>query len=54
MERKIVESLLAWKNNPNKLPLFLQDALQVSKIYTLLSFGKWHYKNIAYFNMEEF
>jgi predicted AAA+ superfamily ATPase len=53
MERKIVESLLAWKNNPDKLPLLLQGARQVGKTYTLLSFGKRHYKNVAYFSMEE-
>jgi len=53
MERKIVESLLAWKNNPAKLPLLLQGARQVGKTYTLLSFGKQYYKNVAYFSMEE-
>ncbi|MDR1579348.1 MAG: ATP-binding protein [Synergistaceae bacterium] len=53
MERKIVKSLLTWKNNPDKLPLLLQGARQVGKTYTLLSFGKCHYKNVAYFSMEE-
>ena len=53
MERKIIESLLAWKNNPDKQPLILQGARQVGKTYTLLSFGKEHYKNVAYFSMEE-
>jgi predicted AAA+ superfamily ATPase len=42
MERKIVESLLAWKDNPDKLPLLLHGARQVGKTYTLLSFGKRH------------
>jgi predicted AAA+ superfamily ATPase len=53
MERKIVNSLLAWRNNPDKLPLLLQGARQVGKTYTLLSFGKQYYKNVAYFSMEE-
>jgi predicted AAA+ superfamily ATPase len=53
MERKIVKDLLAWKNNPEKLPLLLQGARQVGKTYTLLSFGKQCYKNVAYFSMEE-
>jgi len=53
MERKIVKSLIEWKNNPEKLPLILQGARQVGKTYTSLSFGKEHYKNVAYFNMEE-
>jgi hypothetical protein len=53
MERKIVNELLFWKNNPNKQPLLLQGARQVGKTYTLLSFGKEHYKNVAYFSIEE-
>ena len=53
MERKIVKSLLTWKNNPGKLPLLMQGARQVGKTYSLLSFGKQHYKNVAYFSMEE-
>jgi predicted AAA+ superfamily ATPase len=53
MERKIVNSLLNWKNKPDRLPLMLQGARQVGKTYTLLSFGKQYYKNIAYFSMEE-
>ena len=53
MERKIVKNLLAWKNNLEKQPLLLQGARQVGKTYILLSFGKEHYKNVAYFSMEE-
>jgi predicted AAA+ superfamily ATPase len=53
MERKIINSLLAWKNNAGRQPLVLQGARQVGKTYILLSFGKRHYKNIAYFSMEE-
>lgn len=53
MERKIAKDLLAWKNKPDKLPLLLQGARQVGKTYTLLSFGKQYYKNVAYFSMEE-
>ena len=49
MERKIVNNLLLWKNNPDKQPLLLQWACQVGKTYILLSFGKAHYKNVAYF-----
>ncbi|MDR1329867.1 MAG: ATP-binding protein [Oscillospiraceae bacterium] len=53
MERKIEESLLSWKNDPDRLPLLLQGARQVGKTHALLSFGKRHYKNVAYFSMEE-
>lgn len=53
MERNIVNKLLTWKNSPNRMPLLLQGARQVGKTYTLLTFGKEHYKNVAYFSMEE-
>lgn len=53
MERKIVDKLLKWKENPRKMPLLLHGARQVGKTYTALSFGKRHYKNTVYFNMED-
>ena len=53
MERKIVKDLAIWKNNPDKQPLLLQGARQVGKTYTLLSFGKEYYKNVAFFSMED-
>ena len=53
MERKIVGDLLFWKNNPRRQPLLMQGARQVGKTYSLLSFGKEHYKNVAYFSLEE-
>ncbi|HRT82705.1 MAG TPA: AAA family ATPase, partial [Oscillospiraceae bacterium] len=53
MERKIKKSLLDWKSNQQKKPLILQGARQVGKTYSLLSFGKEHYKNTAYFSLEE-
>jgi predicted AAA+ superfamily ATPase len=53
LKRKIVEKLLKWKNSVSRQPLMLQGARQVGKTYTLLSFGKEHYKNVAYFSMED-
>jgi len=53
MERKIAGELLLWKHNPDKMPLLLQGARQVGKTYSLLTFGKDHYKNVAYFSMED-
>jgi predicted AAA+ superfamily ATPase len=52
MERKITESLLTWKRKPDKQPLVLQGARQVGKTYTLLTFGKRYYKNVAYINLD--
>lgn len=53
MERKIVKRLFEWKNNPRKMPLIIYGARQVGKTYTVLTFGKTHYKNTVYFNMED-
>jgi predicted AAA+ superfamily ATPase len=53
MERKMMHSLIAWKNDPRRKPLILSGARQVGKTYTLLTFGKAHYKNTVYFSMED-
>jgi len=53
MERKIVKKLIEWKNNPKRMPLIIHGARQVGKTYTALTFGKEHYKNTVYFNMED-
>ncbi len=53
MERKIVNELLKWKESTRRKPLILYGARQVGKTYTSLTFGKAHYKNTVYFNMED-
>jgi predicted AAA+ superfamily ATPase len=53
MERIIVKRLIEWKNKTDRMPLILHGARQVGKTYTALSFGKSHYKNTAYINMED-
>jgi predicted AAA+ superfamily ATPase len=53
MERRIVEKLLLWKNNPRRMPLLLQGARQVGKTHTALTFGKTHFTNTVYFNFED-
>lgn len=52
MERKIDNQLLQWKNSNNRKPLLLKGARQVGKTWSLLNFGKNHYKNILYINLE--
>jgi predicted AAA+ superfamily ATPase len=52
MERKIEKQLLNWKKSIGRMPLVVSGARQVGKTYTILSFGKAHYKNVAYFNFE--
>ncbi len=53
MERKMSNSLLKWKNSKDRMPLILYGARQVGKTYTILSFGKQNYKNVAYINFED-
>lgn len=53
MERKLMDRLRGWKENPRRMPLLLDGARQVGKTYTALTFGKEQYKNTVYFNMED-
>jgi len=52
MERKIDKRLILWKQTIGRMPLIVSGARQVGKTYTILSFGKVHYRNVAYFNFE--
>ena len=52
MERKIDEYLKGWKNSPTRKPLIVKGARQVGKTYSVLTFGKKEYKNVAYVNLE--
>lgn len=52
MQRKIMDFLKSWKDNPHRKPLILQGARQVGKTYSLLEFGRDCYENVAYFNFE--
>lgn len=53
MKRKIIDKLIAWKNNPNRKPLIITGARQVGKTYSALTFGKEHYMNTVYFSLED-
>ena len=53
MERKMSKVLLEWKKDDNRMPLIIHGARQVGKTYTILSFGKQYYKNVAYINFED-
>jgi len=53
MKRKVMEQLLRWKNKLHgRMPLLVYGARQVGKTYILQEFGKNHYKNVVYFNLE--
>ncbi len=53
MERKITSRLLSWQQKPTRKPLLLQGARQVGKTYLLRQFGKDHFADCHYFDMEE-
>ena len=52
MKRKILESLVEWKTSEERKPLILNGARQVGKTYILEEFGKEHFENVIYLNME--
>ncbi|MDR1214153.1 MAG: AAA family ATPase [Propionibacteriaceae bacterium] len=59
MERKISQALLAWKNGTlpgtlrqGRMPVLLNGARQVGKTWAALDFGKAHYANTTYVNLE--
>ena len=52
MKRKISTSLLGWKKSENRKPLILNGARQVGKTYILEEFGREHFENVIYLNME--
>ncbi len=52
MKRKVSDSLIEWKNHPNRKPLIVNGARQVGKTYSREEFGNKNYDNILYLNME--
>ena len=52
MYRKIIHQLVDWKQDNARKPLVLEGARQTGKTYILQQFGKEHYQNVAYVNME--
>ena len=52
MKRKITQQLIQWKNSPSRNPLILNGARQVGKTFILREFGREHYKNTVYVNLE--
>ncbi len=52
MKRKISDSLVEWKDSAGRMPLIINGARQVGKTYILEQFGKEHYENVIYLNLE--
>ena len=53
MKRKVMNDLVAWKNNPNKMPLIIEGARQVGKTWLMKEFGATYYTNTVYFNFDD-
>ena len=52
MKRKIIESLIGWKNKPDHKPLILNGARQVGKTYILEEFGRQYYNNYVRISLD--
>jgi len=52
MKRKIDNLLIEWKNKVDRKPLIVNGARQVGKTYSLKAFGKAHFDQIVYINLE--
>ena len=52
MKRLIERRLIEWKNSANRKPLLIYGARQIGKTYSMLAFGKEHYANTVYCNLE--
>jgi len=48
MQRKMMESLLKWKNSHDRKPLLLKGARQTGKTWLMKEFGKNAYRNMVY------
>lgn len=52
MERFLMHDLEQWRSNPRRKPLIVNGARQVGKTWLIKEFGKRHYENVAYVNMD--
>ena len=53
LKRKIMEKLINWKNNKDKMCLILKGPRQVGKTYIVNKFAEENYKNYIYINFYE-
>jgi predicted AAA+ superfamily ATPase len=52
-DRKINDTLLDWKNNPNKKPLIIKGCRQCGKTSSVMEFANKHYPHVVYLNFHE-
>ena len=53
LKRKIIESLMQWKENQRKLPLVIYGQRQVGKTTAVMEFARENYKSIYSLNFLE-
>lgn len=53
MERFLMDRLVEWKDGPRRKPLILNGARQVGKTWLLKEFGRTHFSNVAYINLDQ-
>lgn len=53
MKRSMMEKLLCWKGDSPRKPLLLKGVRQVGKTHLLKEFGKSHFPQYHYFNLEK-
>lgn len=54
MERKINSFLQRWRKDNARKPLLIYGTKQIGKTYSVLEFGRACYKNVVYFNSENY
>lgn len=52
MERDIMQSLVKWKDSPDRKPLLLTGVRQCGKTYVCNQFGERYFEDVAYFYFE--
>ncbi|NTU88981.1 MAG: AAA family ATPase [Actinobacteria bacterium] len=52
MERFLMDELVKWRGSSRRKPLILNGARQVGKTWLLREFGRLHFKNVAYVNLD--
>ena len=52
MDRTLIAALAAWKDGAHRKPLILNGARQVGKTWLLKEFGRRHFSNVAYINLD--
>ena len=52
LKRLIMDDLLKWKNNSDRMPLILKGARQVGKTWLLNEFGRTAFEDVLYINFE--